>query len=402
MPSVSCNHRLLACASCVALLLTCCGKKGGAPLSGKSVIGRLKWQYKSPGYAVSHPAVGSDGTIYVGTSRGLQAVSPDGKSLWMATLNQAGIPVVSGDGTIYLDIQNGLMFGVSKDGQLVWRPQNGFTGFGAPPAVGPGPTLYFLNTNADVFAFVPNSSEEMLWSLAPSSQAIMVPPAGLGFYGTEGKDVLIKHSAPVLTRKGSVVFPLRNALRSISVHGSLEWESQLTSGTLGQAALADDGSIYVGDDQGVLLAVDPSGSEKWRFEAGVIGTPVIDTDGVIYFTDGKAVYAVNPDGSLKWRSSPIPNVDLLTSPALASDGTLYIGGEFALIAFRPDGALKWNLRVFTPTSSPTIAPDGTIYFACGYSALCAVEDAGSPLMPSAWPKQFHDLANSSNSMHIDN
>jgi outer membrane protein assembly factor BamB len=400
MPSVSCNHRFLACASCVALLLTCCGKKGGAPLSGKSVSGRVKWQYKSTGSAVSHPAVGSDGTIYVGTSRGLQAVSPDGNSLWMATLNQAGVPVVSGDGTIYLDIQHGLMFGVSQDGQLVWRPQFGLTGFGAPPALGPGPTLYFLNTTADTFPLVPNSSEERLWSLASLPPGMQVPRIRLPWTG--GTDLLLRHTAPVLTRNGSVLVPYHNVLRSISAHGSLEWESQLTSGTLGQPALANDGSIYVGDDQGVLFAAEPSGSVKWRFEAGVTGTPVIDTEGVIYFTDGNAVYAVNPDGALKWKSSPQPNVRFLTSPALAADGTLYVGGEFALVAFRPDGALKWNLHVYTPTSSPTIAPDGTIYFACGYSALCAVEDAGSPLMPSAWPKQFHDLANSSNSMHIDN
>ena len=53
-------------------------------------------------------------------------------------------------------------------------------------------------------------------------------------------------------------------------------------------------------------------------------------------------------------------------------------------------------------SAPSIAPDGTIYFSCGYSWLCAVEDSGSPLMQSAWPKQFHDLANSSNILHSAN
>jgi outer membrane protein assembly factor BamB len=92
-------------------------------------------------------------------------------------------------------------------------------------------------------------------------------------------------------------------------------------------------------------------------------------------------------------------LNVLTSPVLAADGTLYLGGEFALIALRPDGTLKSNLRVFTPTSSVAIAPDGTIYFACAYAVLCAAEDAGSPLMQSAWPKQFHDLANTSNPLH---
>jgi len=168
--------------------------------------------------------------------------------------------------------------------------------------------------------------------------------------------------------------------------------------------LAHDGTIYVGDDQSVLYAVDPEGSLKWHFDAGgsVIGSPVIDNDGVVYFTAGPAVYAVNPDGSLKWRYAPQPRIPLTASPVIAADGTLYFGGDFAVIALHHDGTLKASLRDYTPTSSLTIAQDGTIYFACGYSWLCAVEDAGSPLMSSAWPKQFHDLANTSNPLHGEN
>jgi len=362
----------------------------------------VKWQYKSAGSALSHPALGPDGTIYTGTSRGLQAISPDGKLLWETPLASAGTPVVSEDGTIYLDIRHGLMFGVSKDGQLVWRPGYGLNGFGAPPALGSSGTLYFLDSSADIYAFQPKRSDEKLWSLETFREGML--GASTVLPGTARAGGTIHNSAPVLTRAGSVILPRQNFLHSISAGGSPEWDLELTSGSLGQAALANDGTIYVGDDQHVLFAVDPSGSQKWRFDAGgsVIGSPVLDTDGVVYFTDGSAVYAVNPDGNLKWRSSQQLGVQLMTSPALAADGTLYVGGEFALIAMRPDGTLKWNLRLYSPTSSPAIGRDGTIYFACGYSWLCAVEDSGSPLMPSAWPKQFHDLANTSNPLHGEN
>jgi outer membrane protein assembly factor BamB len=153
-----------------------------------------------------------------------------------------------------------------------------------------------------------------------------------------------------------------------------------------------------------LYAVDPEGSVKWHFDAGgsVVSSPIIDNEGVVYFTAGTAVYAVNPDGRLKWRYAPQPRIPLTTSPVIAADGTLYLGGDFAVLALHPDGTLKSNLRDYTPTSSLTIAQDGTIYFACGYSWLCAIEDVGSPLMRSAWPKQFHDLANTSNPLHGEN
>jgi hypothetical protein len=392
-----------ACLWLVFPLLTSCGKKDAVShASNKSTGPRIKWQFKSTGSAVSHPALSPDNTIYVDSNRALQAISLDGKLLWETSLGGAGTPVVSEDGTIYLDIWHGLMFGVSKEGKLVWRPGYGLTGFGAPPALGPNNTLYFLNNVSDIYAFQPRLSDGKLWSLETFREGMLGTPSVLP--GSAEGDGLIRHAAPLLTTNGSIILPRQNFLDSVSTTGSLEWDLELTSGHLGQAALGSDGTIYVGDDNSVLFAVDSSGSKKWQLDASgsVIGSPVIDAVGVVYFTDGIAVYAVNPNGDLKWRYSPSQRLHLLTSPALAADGTIYVGGEFALIALKPDGSLKWNLRVYSPTSSPTIAPDGTIYFACGYSWLCAVEDSGSPLMQSAWPKQFHDLANTSNPLHSAN
>jgi outer membrane protein assembly factor BamB len=386
--------RSFTCVACAAFLLASCGKRDSASPVPTRAGAHLKWQFKSTGSAISHPALSPDGTIYIGTSRALQAVSPNGKLLWDTNLNAPGTPVISDDGTIYLGLRYGIMFGISKDGKLVWRPGYGLIGFAAPPALGAETTLYYMNTSADIYAFQPKHDEK-LWSLDTFREGMLGASPVLP--GTAKADGLARN-APLLTRNGSVILPRQNFLHSISADGAPQWELELTPDSLGQAALADDGTIYVSDG-GHVFAVDPSGSVKWQFEAGWLGSAVIDTDGVLYFSNGTAVYAVNPDGNLKWKFSPQPRVNLLTSPALAADGTLYIGGEFAFIAIRPDGTLKWNLRLPSPTSSATIAPDGTIYFACGYSALCAVEDAGSPLMHSSWPKQFHDLANTSNILH---
>src|SRR5438105_4464437 len=132
--SFSRRRMLVICMACVALLFASCGKKA-AP-AAKSGL-RMKWQYKSTDSALSHPAVAPDGTIYVGTNRGLIAVSPEGKLVWETTFDAANAPVVSDDGTIYLDTWHGLLFGVGKDGQIVWRPGYGMNAFHAPPALGP-------------------------------------------------------------------------------------------------------------------------------------------------------------------------------------------------------------------------------------------------------------------------
>jgi large repetitive protein len=46
-----------------------------------------------------------------------------------------------------------------------------------------------------------------------------------------------------------------------------------------------DGTIYVGSDDHNLYAVNPDGSLKWLFPAGpiVYSSPAVDVDGTIYF-----------------------------------------------------------------------------------------------------------------------
>ena len=81
---------------------------------------------------------------------------------------------------------------------------------------------------------------------------------------------------------------------------------------------------------------------KWTFTANdALSSPSIGPDGTIYFGayDYK-FYAVNPDGSLKWRYT----IDryIFTAPAIAADGTICFGtsgGE--LYALNSDGTLKW-------------------------------------------------------------
>lgn len=403
-PSPRARTILFAVALAVVCACSSCGKKSetekGAGetkkiiVRGENVAGtRVKWTLKTPGAGVSHPALGADGTIYIGTSQGVQAVSPEGREIWQVTYGGAvGPPVVSDDGTLYVESGHGLVFGVSADGKVVWKPQYGLIGFGFPPALGPGPTLYYVNATSDIYAFQPEQSEKMTWSLETFREGMIdntSPLPGSARKGEGGQG-----SPAIVTADGTILVPRQNFLHSISPSGSRQWDANITTGTLGIPALGSDGTIYLSGRQG-LMAVSPSGEVKWRFDAGVSGSPVVDADGVIYFTDGRGLFAVDADGKIKWRYGRLQDPIYLNGPALAADGTIYVGAEFALRAFRPDGTLKWEQRVYSPSSSPTIAPDGTVYFACGFLWLCAVQGDGGPLMSSSWPKEFHDVRNTS-------
>jgi outer membrane protein assembly factor BamB len=125
----------------------------------------------------------------------------------------------------------------------------------------------------------------------------------------------------------------------------------------------------------------------------VLGSPVVGVDGTIYIATSGTVHAISPDGSAKWKVKI--RQSCMTSPVLAADGTMYIGCDIGLFALNSDGSEKWYMRTGTVNQSPTISPDGTIYFPCGYMWVCAAKDGGSPLAKSAWPKIYHDAANTS-------
>jgi outer membrane protein assembly factor BamB len=205
-----------------------------------------------------------DGTIYVGAHEGLLALSPGGRLLWQAGIGEAGTPVISEDGTIYLDTWHGFLFGASKDGQLIWRPGYGLIGFNAPPALGANTTLFCLNNVSDIYVFRPKQGNEKLWSLDTFREGILGAETVLP--GSTRVGVISTKAAPILTPIDSVILPRQNFLHSVSTGGTPEWELELSPGSLGQAALAEDGTIYVGDDRSILYAVDSSGTKKWRFE----------------------------------------------------------------------------------------------------------------------------------------
>ncbi|MEO0095166.1 MAG: PQQ-binding-like beta-propeller repeat protein [candidate division WOR-3 bacterium] len=137
-------------------------------------------------------------------------------------------------------------------------------------------------------------------------------------------------------------------------------------------AIGIDGTIYIAFQHqlggGTLFAINPDdGSIKWWTSAGGYSevTPVIGPEGTIYISlsygpGAGMIIAINPDGSEKWR---IPNINPLGVPAVSTDGTLYIGIDSSLYAIAPNGTIKWRYRTNGLIySAPAIGSDGRIHF----------------------------------------
>ena len=102
------------------------------------------------------------------------------------------------------------------------------------------------------------------------------------------------------------VWPGANAQPPQSLCGCADGqgEMEIHHGRLrGSPAIGADGTVYVGSCDNKLYAINPDGSLKWAYTTGDDGdsSPAIGADGTVYVGsyDGK-LYAINPDGSLKW------------------------------------------------------------------------------------------------------
>ncbi len=160
------------------------------------------------------------------------------------------------------------------------------------------------------------------------------------------------------------------ALLAINPDGTLKYRVKKKTNNwniLGPISIGSDGTLYAGCCNKYVYAVHPSnGTIKWKSLTGakLYGGVAIGADGTIYVASD-ALYAFNHlDGSLKWNSTTIGNEQSSSTPAIGSDGTIYIGSQITstLHAYNPDGTLKWsNTTAAAVGGSPAIGPDGIIY-----------------------------------------
>jgi len=292
--------------------------------------GTLKWTRYMGNSTRSTPAIGDDGTIYVGSNDyRLYAINPNGTLKWsFLTGGQiSSSPAIAPEGTIYVGSRDGNLYALNPDGTQKWAQTFGGEVHVSSPAVGSDGTIYVGSYDYNLYAINPDGTE--MW------------------HYTTGKEVL---SSPAISPDGSAVYASSwdRYLYAISSGGTLLWTFPLAlqyGNTSSSPAVAPDGTIYIGSNAGTLHAINPAGVEIWRFETGsdIRSSPAISADGTIYFGcwDGY-IYAVNPDGTEKWHF--LTDGSIYSSPAIAADGTIVVGSL--------DGYTYGNLNSTPPPTTP--------------------------------------------------
>ncbi len=244
---------------------------------------RFKWEGIS-----SPPAVGPDGTLYLGTTGGkspfdgvLQARAQDGTVLWSVTTS-----------------------GKCKD----------------TPLLHDGKLLVPLSDPFSVSTFDPTT----------------------GAHLATRKDA----GGPLVAGK-SGVFARTWRQEIVRIDGGWTFALKSTE-SLAQLKVAPEGQLYASTRQGTLYALDPrSGGVLWSCEAPH-GRFTLDRDRVFVASpDGQSVHQLDHDGQLQ---SKIQGFKQANPCGVAPDGALLVADQVEmfrndLAAFNPDGTRRWSTLV---------------------------------------------------------
>lgn len=353
-----------------------------------------KWAFTAGNEIYSSPAIGVDGTIYIGSDDGkIYALDPvDGHQIWAYTESMPSpqsfraAPIVAPDGTIYARRSSGHLYAINPNGTLKWRVTISYDSY-VSPALGRDGTIYIAGYTS-LYAFSPQGI--LLWTYATGNTIYSSPaiaPDGTIYFG--GMDAKLHAVNPVTGLSKAAPWPL-------TLGGSIA----------SSPAIGPDGTIYVGSYDKKLYAIRQDGTFKWpAIDLGgkVDAAPAIGPDGSVYVGSwtqnvccGTPIqsyfYSVNPNtGQVNpgWPYTGTSGSFFRSSPAVAADGTVYVGSyDGKLHAFTASGATKpggWPFSAWGSVfSSPAIDRDGTVYFGTVGSKVHAVKGV-SGLAKSSWP-----------------
>jgi len=248
-----------------------------------------------------------------------------------------------------------------NSGQKLWNYSTGYW-ITSQPLIDFSGNIYF--GSHDWYFYALNSDGSLKWKVAVGGKV---------------------YSTAAMDDNGIIYVPTYDSKKVYAIYasnGTVKWTFSLAEpNKYSSPAISGDGTIYVGcggdnSNYGYMYAINPDGTQKWRYQAHYVvwSSPVIDDNGNIYFGSSSSnsyegyVYSLNPSGTKRWEYQV--SEDVISSPAIGPNGDIYIGSnDKRFYAFTPDGLKNWSYKAGTngePTgyfryNAPAIGSDGTIY-----------------------------------------
>jgi outer membrane protein assembly factor BamB len=407
----------------IALVIACASLLLPLLLYAQPGTAHRRWAFFIEKTRVQSPAVGSDGTIYIGTglsdssrqSDGVYAVNPDGTLKWKVTLGMSvhsSIALDQIDNLYFMvgnannpDKMDAALYSLNALGQLRWKfehigwlaehPNSGFT-----PAIARDGTIYAVGRYS-LFALDPNGTMKWKYDFPLVDQ---INQSGAN------EAVGNQRSAPTIATDGTIYVntmqggrghtQVQGGLYAFTAQGTLKWRTYDLGG-YAAAVIGGDGTIYsaigryenyadtsdwtAASRDAKLLALNPDGTLKWSVQTQlwIEASPSIGADGTLYvgtthhpLNKPAWFYAISSEGQIKWKYDTYDDVkfhpsaqrnppDIYNSPAIDANGRVYFGNELGLFyAMNPDGKVAWIEDISSlHYGSPALVDDGTMYVA---------------------------------------
>jgi outer membrane protein assembly factor BamB len=341
----------------------------------------------------STPTVDKTGTIWVtsgaypdaGSSDNLLLIGPNGTPLSETHYGQGGFaacPTLSADGLLFeadpnqtnvgggdpysaMTFTEGAQDAVSLSTGLALPLSAQSERFGI--AVGPDDTSYWAN-NGQFFAIAPPASGFMISASWPST----------GVTTTSNLDDT-NAVGPVFS---DLAF---DPYATGFIFAYSAWEDGVSSNG---GYYANGTSIGPYTVQGQLVALAATtGAIQWTLDLPATAlppgwnhlcsdygnaAPAVNVDGTVYVGNGDGLRAVDgATGLVKWL---FPSANVSSAPAIGGDGTVFFGcQDGSFYAVNSNGSQRYHLQTSAPVSaSPAIGPDGTVFFVSDDGTLWAV------------------------------
>jgi outer membrane protein assembly factor BamB len=277
----------------------------GGKLEAITPHGVQKWIFKTPVDIKSSPAIGADGTIYFGCrDRKIYAVNPDGKLLW-SFLTGAWVdssPAIGTNGAIYAGSWDGKFYALNPDGTRKWEFPTGGP-IDSSAAIGTNGVIYFGSHDNNFYALNPDGSQR--WKF-PTKGVIISSPA-IGDDGTiiftsvdgnlyavnpDGQQKLrlwtggVSGASPVIDAAGNIYLGTTNLFVACKADGTRKWDFGYPE-IEGAATILADGMVYcacTGNGVGSLFGWTADGAVKYCATLGgpAPGSAAVAPDGTVY------------------------------------------------------------------------------------------------------------------------
>ena len=294
-------------------------------------------------------------TLYAATLEGqLVALTLAGEKKWSFALGDRayGAPAVGADGTIYVGSDSKALFAISPAGQLIYKLDVDGEADVAPLltpdgrlVVAAGDTVYALRKNGDVAArFRARKKVYSAPAWAPDGRIafgaqddrlyILGPGLSLDRAIDLGADV---DCAPAALDDGSfVVGTDAGEVVRVDRAGAIVWRAKVSGYVRGGVTITRSGDIVVGTFGPVphVVRISEKGDILGAFEIqgtgakdfGIWGSPLEDDDGALYFgTQDDRVLGLSAQGALIFSFPTQGDVDAPVT--MLGDGSLVVGAE---------------------------------------------------------------------------